>query len=110
MIELRNDYSQGAHERILDKLAGINRQPNQGYGADDYCRAAQERVRRLTGKPETKLWFIPGGTQANLTVISSILRPHQGVIAADTGHISVHEAGAIEATGHKVRTVPHREG
>ena len=110
MIELRNDYSQGAHERILDKLAGINRQPNQGYGADDYCRAAQERVRHLTGQPQAKLWFIPGGTQANLTVISSILRPHQGVIAADTGHISVHEAGAIEATGHKVLTVAHRDG
>ena len=74
MIELRNDYSQGAHERILDKLAGINRQPNQGYGADDYCRAAQERVRRLTGKPETKLWFIPGGTQANLDMATTTLR------------------------------------
>lgn len=110
MIELRNDYSQGAHERVLQRLLESNLQAHPGYGEDEHCRAAEARVRALTGKPEAKLWFIPGGTQANLTVIASILRPHQGVIAADTGHISVHEAGAVEATGHKVLALPHREG
>lgn len=110
MIELRNDYSQGAHERILHRLIEMNRNSNLGYGTDDYCRAAEHRVRQLTGKPQARLWFISGGTLANLTVISSILRPHQGVIAADSGHISAHETGAVEATGHKVLVIPHRAG
>lgn len=110
MIELRNDYSVGAHERVLQNLSDFNKTPFPGYGTDEVCRAAERRVREMTGKKEARLVFIPGGTQANLTVIASILRPHQGVVAADTGHINVHEAGAIEATGHKVLTIPHEEG
>ncbi len=110
MLDFTNDYSQGAHERILHRLIEVNGQPNPGYGTDDYCLAAQARIRRQTAQPQARVYFIPGGTQANLSVIAALLRPHQGVIAADSGHISVHEAGAIEATGHKVLTIPHREG
>jgi threonine aldolase len=110
MIDFRNDYAQGAHEQVLGALAGLAGQGFSGYGEDDLCRAAQERVRRLTGQPEAALYFLSGGTQANLTVIASILRPHQGVVAADTAHIAAHETGAIEATGHKVLTLPHRDG
>lgn len=110
MIELRNDYSQGAHERILHKLLEINQTSYAGYGGDQYCQAAENRVRALTGQPQARLYFLAGGTQVNLTVISAILRPHQGVIAADTGHINVHEAGAIEATGHKVLSIANAQG
>ena len=110
MIDFRNDYAQGAHEQVLGALAGLAGQGVSGYGEDDLCRAAQERVRRLTGQPGAALYFLSGGTQANLTVIASMLRPHQGVVAADTAHIAAHETGAIEATGHKVLTLPHRDG
>lgn len=110
MIDFRNDYAQGAHEQVLGALAGLAGQGFSGYGEDDLCRAAQERVRRLTGQPGAALYFLSGGTQANLTVIASILRPHQGAVAADTAHIAAHETGAIEATGHKVLTLPHRDG
>ena len=110
MIDFRNDYAQGAHEQVLGALAGLAGQGFSSYGEDDLCRAAQERVRRLTGQPGAALYFLSGGTQANLTVIASILRPHQGAVAADTAHIAAHETGAIEATGHKVLTLPHRDG
>lgn len=110
MIDFRNDYAQGAHEQVLGALAGLAGQGFSGYGEDALCRAAQERVRRLTGQPKAALYFLSGGTQANLTVIASMLRPHQGVVAADTAHIAAHETGAIEATGHKVLTLPHRDG
>lgn len=110
MIEFRNDYSEGAHESILQALALINRQQQRGYGEDVYCLQAQERLQKMCGQPDAKLHFIAGGTLANLTVIASILRPHQGVIAADTGHINVHETGAVEATGHKVLSVPNKNG
>lgn len=110
MIDFRNDYAQGAHEQVLGALAGLAGQEFSGYGEDALCRAAQERVRRLTGQPKAALYFLSGGTQANLTVIASMLRPHQGVVAADTAHIAAHETGAIEATGHKVLTLPHRDG
>jgi len=110
MIDFRNDYSQGAHQRVLDKLALINMDQNLGYGQDEHCRAALQWVREAVGMQRAALHFVSGGTQANLTVIAALLRPHQGVIAADTGHISVHETGAIEATGHKVLTLPGVEG
>ena len=93
MIDFRNDYAQGAHEQVLGALAGLAGQGFSGYGEDDLCRAAQERVRRLTGQPGAALYFLSGGTQANLTVIASFLRPHQGVVAADTAHIAAHAEG-----------------
>ncbi len=110
MIDFRNDYSQGAHPKILDKLGRINMDQNSGYGQDEHCMAALQWVREAVGMQRAALHFVSGGTQANLTVISALLRPHQGVVAADTGHISVHETGAIEATGHKVLTLPGAEG
>ena len=110
MIDFRNDYGQGAHEQVLDALTALAGRSFSGYGEDELCLAAQQRVRRLTSQPQAALHFLSGGTQANLTVIASMLRPHQGVIAADTAHIAAHETGAIEATGHKVLTLPHRDG
>jgi len=110
MIDFRNDYSQGAHPKVLDKLGRINMDQNPGYGQDEHCRAALQWVRQTVGMQRAALHFVSGGTQANLTVIAALLRPHQGVIAADTGHISVHETGAIESTGHKVLTLPGQEG
>ncbi len=110
MISFRNDYSEGAHEQVLEALARTNRQQHSGYGEDQHCRAAADRIRGLIGQPDAAVHFLSGGTQANLTVIASILRPYQGVIAVDTGHITTHETGAIEATGHKVLAVPHHQG
>lgn len=110
MISFYNDYSEGAHERILDALIRTNRLQSGGYGEDEYCEEAKTLIRRYLRKKETEIHFLVGGTQTNTTVISAILKPWQGVIAADTGHIAVHESGAIEATGHKVLTLPHHEG
>ncbi|NLD52535.1 MAG: aminotransferase class I/II-fold pyridoxal phosphate-dependent enzyme [Clostridiales bacterium] len=110
MISFRNDYSEGAHERVLEALACTNRLQHSGYGEDEHCRAAGDRIRTLIGQPGAAVHFLSGGTQANMTVIASILRPHQGVVAADTGHIATHETGAVEATGHKVLTVSHHQG
>jgi threonine aldolase len=106
MILFNNDYSEGAHPRVLQKLAETNLEQTEGYGADRYCRQAAELIRARCGRPDADVHFLVGGTQTNLTVISACLRPHQGVIAADTGHISTHESGAIEATGHKVLALP----
>lgn len=110
MIDFRNDYSQGAHQRVLDKLGQINMDQNLAYGQDEHCSAALTWIRETVGMQRAALHFVSGGTQANLTVIAALLRPHQGVIAADTGHIGVHETGAIEATGHKVLTLPGVDG
>lgn len=110
MISFYNDYSEGAHERILDALVRTNRLQSSGYGEDEYCEEAKTLIRKHLRKPETEIHFLVGGTQTNTTVIASILKPYQGVIAADTGHIAVHESGAIEATGHKVLTLPHHDG
>ncbi len=110
MISFSNDYSEGAHERVLETLARINRDQTDGYGEDSHCERAAGMIRALADAPGAAVHFLSGGTQANLTLIAAALRPHQGVVAADTGHINVHEAGAIEATGHKVLALPHREG
>lgn len=110
MISFFNDYSEGAHERILDALYQTNRLQSGGYGEDEYCDEAKHLIRKHLRRPETAIHFLVGGTQTNTTVIASVLKPYQGVIAADTGHIAVHESGAIEATGHKVLTVPNDQG
>ncbi len=99
------DYSEGAHDNILKALQKTNKIQQDGYGDDEYCREAQSIIQEKTGNPHASVHFVSGGTQANLTVISSILKPYESVIAAETGHISVHETGAIEATGHKINTV-----
>ncbi len=110
MIQFQCDYTEGCHPKILEALTRTNFEQTPGYGEDAYCAAAAEKIRRLCGREDIFVHFLVGGTQTNTTVISSILRPHQGVVAADSGHIAVHETGAIEATGHKVLTLPNTEG
>ena len=110
MIRFECDYGEGAHPRILERLAATNMEQTAGYGEDPHCEAARGYIRELCRMPDADVHFLVGGTQANLTVIAAALRPHQGVIAAESGHINVHETGAIEATGHKVITVPGENG
>lgn len=110
MLYFASDYAEGAHEEILRRLAEINREPLPGYGADRYCESAREKIRAACGRPQADVHFLAGGTQTNQIVISALLARHEAVIAADTGHISLHEAGAIEYTGHKVLALPQREG
>lgn len=110
MFSFANDYSEGAHPKILEAMCLNNLQQNTGYGLDIHCEQAKELIKREIKREDVQIHFIPGGTQTNLLAISSALRPYQSVIAADTGHINVHETGAIEATGHKVITVPNTEG
>ena len=110
MISFENDYSTGAHPRILEALAATNFEPVSGYGTDRFCASAAERIRAACDDPAADVFFLMGGTQTNAVVISSLLAGYEGVIAADTGHIAVHEAGAIEATGHKVIALPECDG
>ena len=110
MIAFNCDYNEGAHPRILEALIETNMEQTAGYGGDQYCREAEIIIKGLCQSPEAKVHFMVGGTQANLTVISSVLRPHQAALCAVSGHINVHETGAIEACGHKVMTVPSEDG
>ena len=110
MYSFRNDYSEGAHEKILQALCDTNLVQTVGYGADPVCEKARDTVRRLCSAPDADVHFLVGGTQTNLVVIDSLLRPYEAVIAAHTGHVNVHETGAIEATGHKVCTVFSPDG
>ncbi len=110
MYSFMNDYSEGAHPAVLDLLIKSNLEQNTGYGEDVHTAKAKEAIKKLLQKDSAEIHFIPGGTQTNLLVISSFLRPHQCVIAADTGHINVHETGAIEGTGHKVIAMPCIDG
>ncbi|MGN0372803.1 MAG: threonine aldolase family protein [Enterocloster sp.] len=110
MIRFNCDYSEGAHERILKKLAETNLEQTPGYGEDHYCREAADLIRSLCRKEDAAVHFLVGGTQANTTVIAAALRPHQGAVGAQTAHINVHETGAIEATGHKVLALPSDDG
>lgn len=109
MILFNSDYTEGAHERILRRLVETNLEQTPGYGCDDYCLQASEVIRKLC-KKEVEVHFLVGGTQTNVTVIASLLRPYQGVLASDTGHIAVHETGAVEGTGHKVLILPAKDG
>ena len=110
MIRFNCDYLEGAHPRILEKLVETNFVQTPGYGEDEYCERAREIIRKKVGVEDAYVQFLVGGTQTNLTVISSILRPYQGVLSAVTGHINAHETGAIEATGHKVLVLPSEDG
>jgi len=105
----KNDYSEGAHPSILNRLIETNSTQSVGYGDDEFCNEARELIQKQL-KKDAAIHFVSGGTQANLIVISSILRPHESVIAAESGHIAVHETGAIEATGHKVNTIATDNG
>ena len=110
MIYFNSDYLEGAHPYVMEKLNETNMVQTVGYGEDEYCEAAREKIRAVCQAPEADVHFLVGGTQTNTTVIASILRPWQGVLSADSGHINCHEAGAIESTGHKVITLPAAEG
>lgn len=105
-----NDYAEGAHPAILQKLSATNRIQHVGYGQDLYSLEAEKLIKKKIENPVANVFFISGGTQANLLTISSLLLPHEAVISAESGHIAEHEAGAIEATGHKVLTVPTKDG
>ncbi|NLJ90126.1 MAG: aminotransferase class V-fold PLP-dependent enzyme [Clostridiales bacterium] len=110
MYSFNNDYSEGAHPKILDRMIKANFEQNTGYTKDIHCMNAAKYIKELIDRKDVDIHFIPGGTQTNLLMISASLRPHQCVISADTGHINVHETGAIEATGHKVVAVATRDG
>ena len=110
VLHFRNDYSNGAHPKILEALCQTNLELTAGYGDDAYCRRASELIRQLCGCPQAQVHYISGGTQANKTAIGAFLRPWEAVICADSGHIQVHEAGAIEHNGHRIFLVPGKDG
>lgn len=110
MIRFNCDYLEGAHPKIMERLLETNFVQTLGYGEDEFCERAREIIKEKCGAPDAYVQFLVGGTQTNTTVIASILRPYQGVLSANTGHINVHETGAIEATGHKVLALPSEDG
>ncbi len=110
MISFESDYITGAHPKVLQRLLDTNLQAQSGYGNDEYCASAAEKIKAACQCPEADVRFLVGGTQTNATVIATMLRDYEGVIAANTGHIHAHEAGAVEYSGHKILTLPHVEG
>lgn len=110
MIYFNNDYAEGAHQRLLQRLLETNLEQTEGYGQDKYCDMAREAIKKACGLTQAEVHFMTGGTQANLTVIDALLKPYQGVLCADSGHINVHETGAVEACGHKVIALPGYNG
>lgn len=110
MIRFDSDYTRGTHPRILARLIETNEVQTPGYGTDDFCDKAAKLIQHECNNKDVDVHFLVGGTQTNLTIIASILRPHEAVIAPSTGHIAVAETGAIEATGHKVITIPTETG
>ena len=105
-----SDYMEGAHPAIMKKLMETNLEKTVGYGQDPYTEDAKEKIRKACNAPEAEVFLLVGGTQTNATVIDALLKSYQGVVAADTGHIATHESGAIEFGGHKVLTVPQKDG
>jgi len=110
MLSFESDYIEGAHPQILQKLIETNMEPLSGYGFDIYTQRAKEKIAKACELPNAQISFLTGGTQTNQIIIDTMLKPYEGVISAQTGHISVHEAGAIEFTGHKVLTLPSHNG
>lgn len=106
----KNDYSEGCHPNILNALNATNFSQQSGYGEDEYTEEARDLLKRTFSCPDSAIHFVSGGTQANLLVIASALKPFQSVISAETGHINTHEAGAIEATGHKIHGEKTEDG
>ena len=109
-LSFLSDYMEGAHPEIMRRLAETNMEQTPGYGTDFYTESAKEKIRSACNCPDADIFFLVGGTQTNATVIDALLHTYQGVIAADTGHISLHEAGAVEASGHKVLTLKSENG
>ena len=110
MLSFESDYTEGAHPKILEKLCETNMEKLPGYGSDPYCESAKNKIRKACGCPEAEVMFLVGGTQTNATVIDAMLEKYEGVLAVQTGHVSVHEAGAIDYTGHKVLELPSHDG
>lgn len=110
MLYFENDYSEGAHEKILQRLLETNMEHLPGYGNDHYTLSAKEKIRAACCCPEADIYFLAGGTQTNQIVINAVLKQYEGILAAVTGHINTHEAGAVEATGHKTLALPQTDG
>ncbi len=110
MISFESDYIEGAHPKILEQLMQTNMEQLSGYGNDIYSTRAKEKIKQACKKKDADVAFLVGGTQTNQIIIDTVLKPYEGVIAASTGHVSTHEAGAIEYTGHKVLCIPEHEG
>ena len=110
MLHFESDYIQGAHPAILENLIKTNLVAQTGYGVDCFCEDARAKIRTACGDETADVYFLVGGTQANATVIDAMLKNYEGVVAAVTGHINGHEAGAVEADGHKVLPLPHHLG
>lgn len=110
MLSFESDYTEGAHERILQRFLETNFEQLPGYGSDKYCMQAKKKIKKACQCPQADIYFLTGGTQTNQIVIDALLKSYEGVIAAKTGHVSVHEAGAIESTGHKVLELPEHDG
>ncbi len=110
MIRFDSDYMEGCIPEILEALSRTNSEQTPGYGEDVHCGHARQLIKDACGNQNIDVHFLTGGTQANMTVIASILKPHQGVLCAATGHINVHETGAVEATGHKCLALPSADG
>jgi threonine aldolase len=110
MTHLESDYNNGAHEAVLRRLLETNNERTQSYGEDRFSENARRFIREACASPKAQIWFLAGGTQTNATIIDSVLQPFEGVLCPDTAHINVHEAGAVEATGHKVIVLPSHDG
>ena len=110
MLNFESDYTTGAHPKILERLMDTNLESESGYGEDRFSAEAREKIRKACRCPDAEVEFLVGGTQTNAVVISSMLKDYEGVVAAETGHVSCHEAGAIEYTAHKVLTIPQEDG
>lgn len=110
ILHFESDYMEGAHPLILKRLSETNFEKTIGYGEDEYTESAKKKIRAACGSKDARIHFLTGGTQTNATVIASVLQSWQGVISCDTGHINAHEAGAVEATGHKVISIPGKNG
>ncbi len=110
MVSFESDYIAGAHPEVIKRLAETNLEPLEGYGSDKYCECAKKKIKEAVGKDNTEVEFLAGGTQTNAVIISTMLSDWEAVIAANTGHISLHEAGAVEYTGHKVIALAQKNG
>ncbi len=110
MISFASDYIAGAHPKVLQRLVETNMEPLSGYGSDKYTQSACRKIKEACGCKEAQVFLLTGGTQTNAVVIDAMLQSYEGVVAADTGHIACHEAGAIEYSGHKVLTLPGYQG
>ena len=110
MISFESDYNNGAHEEVLAALVNTNAAKTPGYGTDEFCESAKARIRAACGREDAEIEFLVGGTQTNSIIIATMLHDHEGVVAADTGHVNCHEAGAIEYSGHKVLSLPAQDG